>query len=168
MEMKPLIGLTYEFVFQIINTVFCFLILKNLLFKPVMDIISARESEIQSNLAQGERAKREGNKLKAEYEEKLSTAKEQGREIINQATLKAKEKEEKIIEDAKNEAKSILDRAEKDINRQREKAMNDIKSDISDLVLLTASKVIEKDIDKSKHQELINNFINEVAIDGSK
>ena len=46
--------------------------------------------------------------------------------------------------------------------------MNDIKSDISDLVLLTASKVIEKDIDKSKHQELINNFINEVAIDGSK
>ena len=119
MEMKPIIGLTYEFVFQIINTVICFLILKNLLFKPVMDIISARESEIQSNLAQGERAKREGNKLKAEYEEKLSTAKEQGREIINQATLKAREKEEKIIEDAKKEAKSILDRAEKDINRQR-------------------------------------------------
>ena len=98
MEMKPIISLTYEFVFQIINTVICFLILKNLLFKPVMDIISARESEIQSNLAQGERAKREGNKL----------------------------------------------------------------------VLLTASKVIEKDIDKFKHQELINNFINEVAIDGSK
>ena len=29
--------------------------------------------------------------------------------------------------------------------------------------ILAASKVIEKDIDKSKHEELINNFIKEVG-----
>lgn len=43
MELKPLIGLTYELLFQLINTFLVFVILKKLLFKPVLGIIEARE-----------------------------------------------------------------------------------------------------------------------------
>ena len=169
MEFKNLIGLTpIEFTFQIINTIVIFLIVKKLLFKPVMEIINSRESEIQFNLSEGERVKKEGYKLKEQYEKEMSQAKEQGQEIIKQATLRAEQKEEEIISNAKKEAQSIVDKANKDVAQERQKAMNEIKNDISELALLAASKVIEKDIDKSKHQELINNFINEVAIDGSK
>ena len=52
-----------------------FFLLKKLLFKPVLGIIEARENDIRENLAQGERAKREGLTLKSEYEEKLNYAK---------------------------------------------------------------------------------------------
>ncbi len=37
--------------------------------------------------------------------------------------------------------------------------MNDMKDEMSDLVILAASKVIEKEIDKDKHKELIDEFI---------
>ena len=60
MEFKPLIGVTYEFIFQLVNTFLVFFLLKKLLFKPVLGIIEAREKDIRENLAQGERAKREG------------------------------------------------------------------------------------------------------------
>lgn len=169
MEFKNLIGLTpVEFTFQIINTIVIFIIVKKLLFKPVMEIINARESEIQLSLSEGERVKKEGYKLKEQYEKEMSQAKEQGQEIIKQATLRATQKEEEIITSAKNEAKAIVDKANKDIAQEKQKAINEIKNDISEIAILAASKVIEKDIDKSKHQELINNFINEVALDGSK
>lgn len=163
MEFKPLIGVTYELVFQLINTFLVFWILKKLLFKPVMGIIEARENDIKANLAEGEKAKLEGISLKKEYEEKVSTAKAEGQEIIKQATLRAEQKETEIISTAKQEAQSLKEKASKDIEQERQKVMNEIKSDISNIALLAASKVIEKDIDKSKHKELINNFIKEVG-----
>lgn len=163
MEIKPLIGISYELVFMLINTLLVFLLLGKLLFKPVLGIIEARERDIQENLAQGERAKNEGISLRKEYEEKVSSAKAEGQEIIKQATLRAEQKESEIIYNAKQEAQSLREKASKDVEQERQKVMNEIKNDISDIALLAASKVIEKDLDKSKHKELINNFIKEVG-----
>lgn len=163
MEFKPLIGISYELVFQLINTFLVFVLLKKLLFKPVLGIIEAREKDIQENLAHGERTKNEGVSLKKEYEEKISSAKSEGQEIIKQATLRAEQKESEIISTAKQEAQSLREKANKDVEQERQKVMNEIKTDISDIALLAASKVIEKDLDKSKHEELINNFIKEVG-----
>ena len=163
MELKPLIGISYELVFQLINTFLVFWLLKKLLFKPVMAVIEARENDIKANLSQGEKAKTEGIALKKEYEEKVSSAKAEGQEIIKQATLRAEQKETEIISTAKQEAQSLKEKASKDVEQERQKVMNEIQSDISNIALLAASKVIEKDIDKSKHEELINNFIKEVG-----
>ena len=100
---------------------------------------------------------------KQEYEEKLNSAKEQGQEIIKQATLRAEQKENEIIANAKQEASQIKEKASKDVEQERQKVMNEIKSEISNIALLAASKVIEKDIDSNKHKELIDNFIKEVG-----
>ena len=162
MEFKPLIGITYEFVFQLVNTFLVFFLLKKLLFKPVLGIIEAREKDIRENLAQGERAKKEGLSLKSEYEEKLNSAKEQGQEI-KQATLRAEQKETEIIAAAKQEASQLKEKASKDVEQERQKVMNEIKNEISNIAILAASKVIEKDIDSKKHKELIDNFIKEVG-----
>lgn len=163
MELKPLIGITWELAFQLINTFLVFLLLKKLLFKPVLGVIEAREKDIRENLAEGEKAKSEGLSLKKEYQEKVNSAKNEGQEIIKQATLRAEQKESEIISTAKQEAQSLKEKASKDVEQERQKVMNEIKNDISDIALLAASKVIEKDIDKSKHEELINNFIKEVG-----
>lgn len=163
MEVKPLIGVTYEIIFQLINTFLVFVILKKLLFKPVLGVIEAREKDIKENLAHGELAKNEGISLKKEYEEKIGSAKNEGQEIIKQATLRAEQKEAEIISTAKQEAQSLREKASKDVEQERQKVMNEIKNDISNIAVLAASKVIEKDIDKSKHEELINNFIKEVG-----
>ena len=85
MEFKPLIGITYEFVFQIVNTFLVFFLLKKLLFKPVLGIIEAREKDIRENLAQGERAKKEGLTLKSEYEEKLTTVPDEVKDEFEKA-----------------------------------------------------------------------------------
>lgn len=160
---KQLIGITSDLVFQLINTVLVFLLLKKLLFKPVLGIIESREQDIQDNLAKGEIAKNQGISLKTEYEEKITRAKDEGQEIIKQATLRAEQKSTEIIFGAKEEATSLKEKATKDIDQERQKVMNEIKDDISDIALLAASKVIEKDIDKEKHEELINDFIKKVG-----
>ena len=69
MDFKPVVTISWELLFQIINTVILFLVLKKLLFKPVLNIIEKRENMIQDDLATGAKAKNEGIALKKEYEE---------------------------------------------------------------------------------------------------
>ena len=163
MDFKPVVTISWELLFQIINTVILFLVLKKILFKPVLNIIEKRENMIQEDLATGAKAKNEGIALKKEYEEKVSIAKEEGREIIRQATARAEEKSNQIISDAQAEAISLKAKASKEIEQQREQAVAEIRNDISDIAILAASKVLEEDIDKSKHEELIEKFIKEVG-----
>ena len=72
MDFKPVVTISWELLFQIINTVILFLVLKKLLFKPVLNIIEKRENMIQDDLAAGAKAKNEGIALRKEYEEKVS------------------------------------------------------------------------------------------------
>ena len=160
---KPVVTLSYELVIQIINTIILFWILKRILFKPVLNIIDAREEGIKNDIATGEKAKNEGLALKEQYEQKLLVSKNEGQEIIKQATLRAEEKSAEIISTAKEEASTIKERASKDIAQEKEKAMNELRTEISAMAILAASKVIEKDIDQSKHEEMINKFIEEVG-----
>lgn len=163
MEFKPVVTVTWELAIQITNTIVLFWILRKILFKPVLSIIDARESAIKSDIATGEQAKSEGLALKAEYEQKLAAVKNEGQEIIKQATLRAEQKSEEIISSAKEEAISLKERANKDIAQEKQKVMNELKNDISSIAILAASKVIEKDIDQAKHEEMINKFIEEVG-----
>ena len=163
MGFKPVVTITWELAIQIVNTIILFWILKRILFKPVLNIIDARENAIKADIATGEQAKNEGLALKAEYEQKLSVAKNEGQEIIKQATIRAEQKSDDIVNTAKKDALDIKEKANKDIEQERQKVINEIKNDISNIALLAASKVIEKDLDKSKHEELIENFIKEVG-----
>ena len=163
MDFKPVVTISWELLFQIINTVILFLVLKKILFKPVLNIIEKRENMIQEDLAAGAKAKNEGIALKKEYEEKVSIAKEEGREIIRQATARAEEKSNQIVSDAQAEAVALKAKASKDIAQEKEQAIAEIRNNISDIAILAASKVLEEDIDKSKHEDLIEKFIKVVG-----
>ena len=125
--------------------------------------IEQRENMIQDDLAAGAKAKNEGIALRKEYEEKVSLAKEEGKEIIKQATARAEQKSNLIIADAQAEASSLKSKATKEIAQEKEQAIAEIRNDISDIAILAASKVLEEDIDKSKHEDLIQKFIKEVG-----
>lgn len=163
MEFKPLVGLTPEVFIIIANTIVLFLILKKILFKPVMNIMDEREADIKSDIEQGKKAKEEGLKFKSEYETKVGAARSEGQQIVEMAKRRAEEKSSEIIANAKQEAENIKTKASADIEKERQQAYNDVKGEISSIALLAASKVIEKDIDKSKHEELIDEFIKEVG-----
>lgn len=163
MDFKSVVTISWELLFQIVNTIILFVVLKKILFKPVLNIIDSREQEIKNDIATGEQAKNEGLSLKQEYEQKISVAKNEGQEIIKQATFRAEQKSDEIISTAKEEATNLKERASQDIERERQKVMNELKNDISSIAILAASKVIEEDIDQAKHEEMINKFIEEVG-----
>ena len=61
-----------------------------------------------------------------------------------------------IVKEAEEKAAGMIERAQKNIDAQRDAAYADIKKEVGTMAVDIARKIIEKDIDKKDHEELIN------------
>ena len=158
-----LVEFSWTTVFQIVNTIILYLVLKKFLFVPVTEFIQGRQDEIKNSYDDAENTKEEADSLKKEYEEKLDNIKEEGQEILIEAQKKADERGSEIIKDSKEEAAKLKEKAEKDIEIEKQKALNDVKDEISTIAMMAASKVLGNEVDKDKNKQLVDDFIKEVG-----
>lgn len=158
-----LVDISYQLLFQVVNTFVIFLVMKKYLFKPVKGMIDKRQQGIIDQLEDADTKNKDAEQLIETYENKIKGYEDEGRQIIREATLKAEKRASEIVKEAEKDADLVKARAEKDIAREKVKAVNELKEDIVSLSLLAASKVLEKDIDKDQHTKLITQFLNEVG-----
>ena len=150
-------------VFTLINTLIIFILFKVFLFKPVGKILDKRNEMAAAEIAEARRAKESAAKTEQEYIEKLAKAKEEAADIMKQATLRAQKREEEIVNEANQKAAEIKARAEENIERDKQRAVNDIKDEISDIVIMAASKVVEKEISTKDNEAIIADFLQNVG-----
>ncbi len=149
-------------VFTLINTLIIFLIFRIFLFKPVCKILDKRKEMAAAEIAEAQKAKEAAAKTEQEYLERLASAKAEAAEIMKQATQRAQARGDEIIAEANKSAADIRAKAEETIERERKSAVNEIKNEISDMVILAASKVAEKEISAKDNEELISRFLTEM------
>ena len=150
-------------VFTLINTLIIFILFKVFLFKPVGKILDKRNEMAAAEIAEAKRAKESAAKTEQGYIEKLAKAKEEAADIMKQATLRAQKREEEIVNEANQKAAEIKARAEENIERDKQRAVNDIKNEISDIVIMAASKVVEKEISAKDNEAIIADFLQNVG-----
>jgi F-type H+-transporting ATPase subunit b len=158
-----LVEFSWTFVFQIVNTLILYLVLKKFLFVPVTEFIQGRQDEIQSSYDDAEKTNEEAEKLKSQYENKLDKVEEEKQEILIAAKKKADEQGSEIIKESKEQAAKLKEKAEQEIEIEKKKAINDVKDDISSMVIMAASKVLENEVDESRNKKLVDDFIKEVG-----
>lgn len=158
-----LVELNWTFLFQLINTFILYLILRKFLFGPVTSFMQKRENEIKKHIQDAEALDAEAQLLKAEYENRLVQAEDDGKEIVKKYTQRAENRAFDIIKTAETEVDTMKINARRELERERVKAVNELKGQISELTILAASKVVEKELDEADHKELINTFLSEVG-----
>lgn len=161
--MQDLVTINWSLILQLLNTIIIFLVLKKLLFKPVTEFMEKRRKGIESSILNAESKNKEAEALMSEYETKLNDIKQERNEIIKDASKRAEERRDEIVKKAETEAKKIIEKANLDIQREKQKALNELKEQMSELVIMAAAKIIDKEIDSQKHDEMIKQFIDEVG-----
>lgn len=158
-----LVELNWTFVFQLVNTFILYLILKKFLFGPITSFMQKRESEIKKQIQDAKTLDEEAKGLKAVYEAKLAAADNEGKDVVKKYTLRAENRAFDIVKTAEAEIETMKNNAHRELERERVKAVNELKGQISELTILAASKVVEKDLKEADHKELIDKFISEVG-----
>lgn len=163
MMQQGLVEFGWTFVFQIINTIIIFLVLRRFLFKPATEFMDNRTKGIENALEEADMKNKEAEELKGQYEEKLAKIKDERNEIIREATKRAEERSNEIIKAAEVEAQKIKEKGQHEVERERQKTVNELKDQISTLAIMAASKVVEEELNQQAHEKMIQEFIKEVG-----
>ena len=140
-----------------------FFALKRFLFKPVQKILTERQAAVDQALNDADEARARAEAAETEYTEKLTQAKEESAEILRNATRKAQQRSEEIVANARNEAAGIMQHNRDELEREKRRAESQLRSDVSELAVLVAEKVVGREINQTDHARLIDEFIESVG-----
>jgi F-type H+-transporting ATPase subunit b len=150
------------FVWTILTFLLLLAVLTKFAWKPLLKMLKDREELIRSSLEDAEKAQTELAKLNAEGEKIINKARAEAQEILSQCKSSAATLKDETIKDAKEKAKVIADNAEKQILVEKEKAIEEIKSEVVNLSLSVAEKLIKKNISVEDNKALIYESLSQV------
>ena len=153
----------WTFLAQICNLIIQLVIFKKLLLNPVKKVIAERKAKADSQIADAEKLRTEAEAMKAEYEQNLQNARTEANQIVAAAQKTAAARSEELLGEARAQAAALKQKAEADIAQERKKAVNEVKDEIGGMAMEIASKVVEREIKETDHQDLIDEFIKNVG-----
>ncbi|MCC8111259.1 MAG: F0F1 ATP synthase subunit B [Ruminococcus sp.] len=148
-------------IFSVINILVLFFFLKKFLFGRVNAMLEKRASMVQADLDEAKQRTEEAEALKKNYEETLSNAKDEARQIIADAQQTVYTQSNEITTAAQQEAAQMLSKVQKQIALERQEFLSDVQGEIADLALAAASKLLEEQLDDEKNRALVNAFLSE-------
>ena len=129
---------------------------------PIIDMLDKRRKTIEENIAKAEEARREAERLFAEYQAQLEQARQEARAIIEDGRKLAEKAKEEIIAVARAEAEAVREKALKAIELEREKALSEIKAVAADISIDLASRILKRTISREDNEALIREVLSEV------
>lgn len=163
-EYAGLVGIDLmQLLATIVNFIIFFLILKHFFYEKVKDILAKRQDDVTAEVVGATEKNAAAAKLKQEYEGLLSDIRAREREIIRDAMIEGQAERKDLIDKAHEDAKLIIEKAMQEIELEKRKAMNEVKSNIVDLSLFAAEKIIHESMDQKQHEKMILDFIDKVG-----
>ena len=151
----------------VIVTVITFAILLALLKKfawgPLKEVMDKRERDINRDIDEAEEAKLNAQKLEEENKKTLKQTQDEVQKILDDAKIQARKQHEEIIHEANEKANGMIETAQSEINSEKERALADINNQVSELSVLIASKVLQKEISEQDQKELVDKYLKEAG-----
>lgn len=151
----------------IIVTLVTFLILLALLKKfawgPLKDVMDKREHDINKDIDNAEQAKLNAQKLEEQNKQTLKETQDEVQKILEESKVQARKQHEEIIHEANIRANGMIETAQNEINSEKERAIADINNQVSELSVLIASKVLQKEISDKDQKALVEKYIKEAG-----
>lgn len=129
---------------------------------PITKAIHEREKKIAAGLEAAERSKRELELAEHKALSIIREAKQQATQIMEQANLHSAQLIEDAKVQAKQESKRIVDSAQGEIDREVNQAKQALRTQVVTLAIAGAEKIIQRNLDPSVHNELLNNLAAEI------
>lgn len=159
-----MLHLDMNLVWNIVNIIVLYLLLRHFLIKPVTGIMNKRQAMVDQSIANARDSENKASELRLHYEEKMAAASAEGKKLIEEAKEQAKTIQERMIAEAGEQAGRIIKEAHESANAEQEKAMREARTQIAALVLAAAAKVLSEGSDAAGNQLLYDKFLAKAGV----
>lgn len=132
-------------------------------FPAVKKGLQAREDKIREDLSTAETSKQDAAAKAASYDAKLADARAEATRIIDEAKEQAGHVRADLVAKAEEEAAGIRSKANADAESVASRALSDIHTQVAELSINLAEKVVKNSLDKKAQLELVDAYISDLG-----
>ena len=151
----------FNILFTVINLLILLFFVKKFLFDKIDAIITKRQQEVDEATEAADKATREANAAKKEYEKKIALADEEKEQILSDIKKLGYEEYEKIVMDARKTGDRIVKEARQNAMAEAEKERELHADELKDMVIDAAAKIAATKHSSEDDSLLYDKFINE-------
>lgn len=133
------------------------------IWPPLMEAMEERKKKIAEGLAAAERGLEEKELAEKRASKYIKDAKDQSADIVNLAHKRANEIVEESKVAASNEGKRLIAASKAQIDQEMQQATESLRKEVSDLALTAAEQILESEIDKVKHKDIVDKVSNDLG-----
>ena len=148
---------------HVLNVIVLFVILRLLLFKPVMKFIKKREHTFADKVDELDLRDKDLIQKKKEYEFMMDEASNEAASIITNSNEMARDHAREVLDNSKEHARDLVIRAKKEIEAEKVQARLDMKTEIADMAIQIAEKVLEREVSVDDNRKIIDEFFERVG-----
>jgi F-type H+-transporting ATPase subunit b len=130
-------------------------------------ILEDRRNKIQGDLERAEATRREADAELGRYREQLANAREEANRIIEEGRKTAEQLRTDLQAKAEQEAGASVARATEEIRAERDRVLRELSTQVGQIAVELAGRVVEKELDKTTQQQLVDEFIEQVSGSGN-
>jgi F-type H+-transporting ATPase subunit b len=131
-------------------------------FGPINGMLESRRARIEQGLKDAEQARRDRESAEKERVAALQEARREANEILVRAQKVAQEAREADIAATKADLERIRERAAAEIEAEKQRAIADLRTEVADLALRAASKVVGESLNTDRERRLVAEFLTEI------
>ncbi|MDQ7982939.1 MAG: F0F1 ATP synthase subunit B [Spiroplasma sp.] len=147
---------------HVISTIILLIVLWRWVYNPFRRLLHNRHLEIKNKLDDAAIKQALANQDRGNALQMLNNAKVEADGIVNDAKTKAYDERKEIIDQAHEEAMRITNQSKHDIAKQKKAAEKEIKAEIEQISLELAKVILASEINPTKHQKFIDDFIDKI------
>jgi F-type H+-transporting ATPase subunit b len=152
------VSLTLFVATVVLFTIFAF-VLARFAWGPLLKAIEEREKGIKDSVEGAESANAEAKALLEKHRELLRDAGREREEILKRAVKEAEALRTDLSTKARAESDQIVARAREQIQREKDEAIQELRSQVVDLAMEAATKIVKSSLTPEAQRKLVSDFI---------
>ncbi len=159
---NPILPSTPEIVWGVFSFVLLFIILAKFAFPAVNQMMQARTEKIRNNIDEADKIRSEAEQILADYQRQLADARNEANRIIEEARQAADQLRKDMVRRADEEVAALRQRNAAELQMAQERAISQLQSQVRDLALELAEKVVGANLDRERNLALVDQYIAEL------
>ena len=148
---------------HVLNVIILYVVLRLLLYKPVLKFIKNREHKFADKVDELDNREKELDQRKLEYEKLMEEASNEAAAIITKSNEMARDHAKELLDHAKEHSRDLVIRAKKEIEAEKIQTRLDMKTEIADMAVQIAEKVLEREVSLEDNRKIIDEFFERVG-----
>ena len=139
-----------------------FFILSKYAWPAITGAMETREEKIAESMDRAEKALAEARQISADNEKARREAEQEAQRILREARDASERLRADELDKTRAQIKQAQEAAQAEIEREKQSAIEQLRTEVTELAIQAAGKILQENIDDSRQRKLVDKFIDEL------